>query len=306
MVVKVANNAFGTLAGNLTSSQTTITLAAGQGARFPVLQPGDWFWGTLNNAANNIEIVKVTALAGDALTVLRGQDNTAGLAWTAGDKFELRTPAALFHDYLDIATFNATIAPLFTGIIALWSGSVATIPAHWHLCDGTTGTPDLRNRFIVGAGSTYAVAATGGAATYSLTVSQLPAHGHGVSDPGHAHSVYDPGHGHGISDPGHVHGVNDPGHVHGWSDGSAQVYAYSGGGSGLSGGSTVNRGTSMNAASANISIAAHGTNISILGAGSNIGIYGAGTSISIQNTGSGSSIENRPPYYALAYIMYTG
>jgi hypothetical protein len=50
------------------------------------------------------------------------------------------------------------------GGIILWSGSIAAIPATWQLCNGTNGTPDLRDRFIVGAGSTYAVNATGGSA----------------------------------------------------------------------------------------------------------------------------------------------
>jgi hypothetical protein len=57
-----------------------------------------------------------------------------------------------------------------TGVILLWSGSIASIPTGWLICDGTSGTPDLRDRFIVGAGSTYAVAATGGAAN-AITVS---------------------------------------------------------------------------------------------------------------------------------------
>jgi hypothetical protein len=46
----------------------------------------------------------------------------------------------------------------------LWSGSSATIPSGWLLCDGSNSTPDLRNRFVVGATSTYAVGATGGSA----------------------------------------------------------------------------------------------------------------------------------------------
>jgi hypothetical protein len=50
------------------------------------------------------------------------------------------------------------------GMIMLWSGSSATIPTGWLLCDGTNSTPDLRNRFVVGATSTYAVGATGGSA----------------------------------------------------------------------------------------------------------------------------------------------
>lgn len=41
--------------------------------------------------------------------------------------------------------------PIPSGVILLWSGSIATIPAGWYLCNGSNGTPDLRNRFIVGA-----------------------------------------------------------------------------------------------------------------------------------------------------------
>lgn len=48
------------------------------------------------------------------------------------------------------------------GAIIMWSGSVATIPDGFSLCDGANGTPDLRNRFVIGAGNTYAVGATGG------------------------------------------------------------------------------------------------------------------------------------------------
>ena len=40
----------------------------------------------------------------------------------------------------------------FTGVIVMWSGLIRDIPAGWGLCDGTLGTPDLRDRFIVGAG----------------------------------------------------------------------------------------------------------------------------------------------------------
>jgi len=51
-----------------------------------------------------------------------------------------------------------------TGVILLWSGSTGSVPSGWYLCDGTNGTPDLRDRFIIGAGNTYAVNATGGTA----------------------------------------------------------------------------------------------------------------------------------------------
>ena len=63
----------------------------------------------------------------------------------------------------------------------MWSGAVNAIPTGWALCDGNNGTPDLRNRFIVGAGSTYSVGATGGADTVTLTVSQIPSHRHSIT-----------------------------------------------------------------------------------------------------------------------------
>jgi hypothetical protein len=78
--------------------------------------------------------------------------------------------------------------PIPTGAIILWSGSIGSIPAGYVLCNGNNGTPDLRNRFIVGAGSTYAVDATGGSAD-----SVLPTHTHTatsvVTDPSHAHGT---------------------------------------------------------------------------------------------------------------------
>jgi hypothetical protein len=74
--------------------------------------------------------------------------------------------------------------PFITGMIMLWSGSSATIPTGWLLCDGSSSTPDLRNRFVVGATSTYAVGATGGSAD-AIVVSHT--HTATVTDPGHFH-----------------------------------------------------------------------------------------------------------------------
>lgn len=51
-----------------------------------------------------------------------------------------------------------------SGGIIMWSGSIASIPSGWLLCDGSSGTPDLRTRMILGAGSTYGVGSTGGSA----------------------------------------------------------------------------------------------------------------------------------------------
>jgi hypothetical protein len=73
-----------------------------------------------------------------------------------------------------------------SGGIIIWSGSSASIPSGWLLCDGTNSTPDLRNRFIVGAGSTYAVNATGGSAD-AIVVSHT--HTATVTDAGHNHTI---------------------------------------------------------------------------------------------------------------------
>jgi len=57
---------------------------------------------------------------------------------------------------------SGTGATIPTGLIAIWSGATGSIPSGWTLCNGSNGTPDLRNSFVIGAGSTYAVGATGG------------------------------------------------------------------------------------------------------------------------------------------------
>ena len=73
------------------------------------------------------------------------------------------------------ATTGATIP---AGLISLWSGSIGSIPSGWYLCDGSNGTPNLTDRFIIGAGSTYAVNGTGGANSVTLVTNNLPSHTH--------------------------------------------------------------------------------------------------------------------------------
>jgi len=115
MGLKVTNNAYGTLNASITSSSTTIVLVAGQGARFPSLSAGDYFYATLIDTSNNLEIVKVTARSTDTLTVVRGQDSTTARAYATNDRFELRPTAALFTEVIDTA--NAAL-PKAGGVIA--------------------------------------------------------------------------------------------------------------------------------------------------------------------------------------------
>lgn len=71
--------------------------------------------------------------------------------------------------------------------IAIWSGTIVDIPAGWLLCDGTNGTPDLTDCFVMGAGGAYAPGDVGGTAQHNhdgtvgghvLTEAQIPAHRH--------------------------------------------------------------------------------------------------------------------------------
>jgi hypothetical protein len=95
------------------------------------------------------------------------------------------------YGIVGVQTAVGTTIP--TGMISLWYGAIGSVPSGWYLCDGANGTPDLRDRFVVGAGSTYSVAATGGA-TDAIVVS----HTHTatststVTDPGHSHTADQP------------------------------------------------------------------------------------------------------------------
>ena len=69
---------------------------------------------------------------------------------------------------------------MMPGMIMLWAGAVVDIPAGWILCDGNNDTPDLRNKFIVGAGDTYSVDDTGGSTTHIHT-GTAPEHSHALT-----------------------------------------------------------------------------------------------------------------------------
>lgn len=111
MGLKVTNNAFGTLNAGINSSVTTLVLAAGQGALFPTLSAGDYFYATLIDTSNNLEIVKVTARSTDTMTIVRAQDNTTARAYSTNDRFELRPTAALFNEKANDADVIATYLP---------------------------------------------------------------------------------------------------------------------------------------------------------------------------------------------------
>lgn len=87
------------------------------------------------------------------------------------------------------ATVGGGFVPV--GAIVMWSGSPSNLPAGWALCNGsgtftfngsTFAIPDLRDRFVVGAGASYAQRDSGGSATRLLTATQVPSHRHSFRD----------------------------------------------------------------------------------------------------------------------------
>ena len=178
-----------------------------------------------------------------------------------------------------------------TGGIIMWSGSIAAIPTGWLLCNGTNSTPDLRDRFVVGAGSTYAVDATGGASTVTLSTSNLPAHTHSSGTLGgstnsagsHTHS------GTTNTTGSHTHTQN-MGRNDGPSSGSTNYSAYDVGVS-INGYQTDAAGDHSHTLNVN-SGGAHTHTVDV-----NSGSTGS--------AGSGTAFNIIPKYYALAYIMKT-
>lgn len=96
MAVLYTNNAGSTLASGISNSATSLTVATGDGSKFPSLSGGDVFYATLAKQDDSVlEVVKVTARSANTFTVARAQDGTTAAAWSAGDLVELRITRAL-------------------------------------------------------------------------------------------------------------------------------------------------------------------------------------------------------------------
>jgi len=90
MGVQLKNNASTTVPLSVSSTDTSLTVATGAGASFPVLGAGDYFYATLQDVNDHFEIVKVTARADDAMTITRAQEGTLAIPFPANSRFELR------------------------------------------------------------------------------------------------------------------------------------------------------------------------------------------------------------------------
>jgi hypothetical protein len=185
-----------------------------------------------------------------------------------------------------VATTAFVQSVLPRGMIIMWGGSTASIPAGWQLCNGSNGTPDLRGQFIIGAGGSYTVGNTGGVASAGITITNLnlPAHSHTYSGTVTTTGTTNSGVA-AINDPGHRHPIYTPGGQGSVNSGNDLV--------GDSGYQTTQRYTGT--ATTGITDSGHAHTFS--GSGS----YSGTTA----NTGVGNpiTVNTLPPFYALCYIQ---
>ena len=80
----------------------------------------------------------------------------------------------------NIVDSSGNASAFVTGMIILWYGNTGNIPGGWVLCDGQNSTPDLRDRFVIGAGNNFTAGNTGGNNSLTLTEANLPSHRHFV------------------------------------------------------------------------------------------------------------------------------
>lgn len=258
----------------LVSYEGTLTNAAGQpvpdntyGIVFSIYAAptgGTALWSETRNGASAVTVT------GGSFSVLLGQvtpipalffqsNQTTYLGIKVGADAEMLPRQRISS----VAYAMASSDSVPRGGIIMWSGSVASIPAGWALCDGLPKTaldgtpftpPDLRDKFVLGGGGAYP--ATGGEATHVLTAAEMPIHTH-IQD-AHTH----------VQDP-HSHTPS----VNGGNAGTTRIR-----GGGVD---------TMYNAGAMSSVAAVNRNATAVN----------------QDAGSGAAHNNLPPYFALAYII---
>lgn len=263
----------GSSAASWTNGQTRVELRLTKGTTDRFLQrEGDAMSGDLDMDGNDV-IDPVISGAGAKMTAgeivdvpLRGVTGvssnevrvpTDGTRATAGGAAIL---VATDEDEIRAAAYEV-------GMVMLWYGAAVSCPTGWKICDGASGTPDMRDRVAIGAGTSYSLNATGGAASSTPTTGSSGAHDHGGATDGHALTE-----------------AEMPSHTH------QQLFDDSTGAAGGSGNPDANGGaTPLGTTGATGGNTAHTHPISSDGAHTHT-----------------VAVSTLPPYRALHFIMYTG
>ena len=126
------------------------------------------------NVANLIEYVTSGSSPSDIVNINISLDHkiTASISDNSIPKSKLEPSIQ------NTLTRADSLSNIPSGVIVIWSGSSLNIPNGWVLCDGNNNTPDLRDRFIIGAGNKYSIGNTGGEEEHTLTELEMPAHDH--------------------------------------------------------------------------------------------------------------------------------
>jgi len=282
-----------------TAFPITFSAAPGQSGGNTLLSDNQFTY----NASSNTVTAGTFSGSGASLTSLNASNLQSGTVAVARIP-NLNANKITAGTIADARLSNSSL--FVTGMIMMYNGSTA--PSGWAICNGQNGTPDLRDRFVVGAGSGYSVGNTGGANSVTLTATQMPNHAHVFSgSASHSHTINN--HTHSFS------GSNS--HRHGYAFGTAQGTPIGNNynSSGIT--NVTDRGgiTEQQQSGSPQYPNHHGytaetgqTTISISGNTGNPSNTGTNTqTVTISGTtnqeGGGASHENRPPYYALMFIM---
>lgn len=216
-------------------------------------------------------------------------------------------------DLVDAQMFANANAGVPIGSMTMFGG--ATAPANWLICDGSSldttayaklfavtayvfggsganfNLPNFQQRFPLGAEATNVLGSSGGFLNQTLTIANLPAHAHPITDVAHTHGLTQNPHTHTDSGHGHV----DAGHAHNVAINEGPYTA--GGSNPMMGG-----GGSYPTSTAQANIQSGQANIQ--GANASIAVNPAGTGLSTtQNTGGGTPVTTVPPFLAVNFII---
>jgi hypothetical protein len=235
---------------------------ASQPASNGLLVEGNTGIGTNNPGSDRLSVDGTTKLNGN--TSVTGNVTVSGTTTTNTANITGTLTAGNIAN-----TGTNSNGPVPKGGIIMWSGSTANIPSGWALCDGTNGTPNLQDRFVVGTGSTYAVNAIGGSATHNHTTGTAGDHNHALSSTSNGGNTggitnYDPTKG-----TFHSKGYYAEDDNQGWHAHSFLQTGYNSG----------------------------------YGEGNHAHLLHGNTANGGNHTHTVSSANNLPPYYSLAFIM---
>ena len=279
---------------DVTSGTTRLLLSTGSGTQKDVLSNSNLTY----NTSTQVIAGKISSLSNHDTDDL-SEGSTNQYFTTARARASVSATGDLSYNSSN-GQFSVSVPSAFvSGMIILWSGNTGNIPTGFVLCDGNNGTPNLTDRFVVGAGAAYSPGATGGSSSVTLSTSQLPSHNHSFSgSSSHSHTINNHTHTFSAStnnQGSHVHNLL---YNHGAFGGSSGAVTPRSGNTpvvpGISGRVSSEGGHSHSMSGTTGNPSNRGTNTQTVTISGNTG-----------SIGSGSSVENRPPYYALCYIMKT-